>query len=646
MLIWRAMALALILRRALWGGVALGLLFYLALTFWLAHTAIFFPYQLDYGEGIVLWFTRQLALGHSIYKGLDGLPYASSNYPPLGMAFAVPFRALFGDTYIGGRWLNLASAMIVTAFVYRFVREEGTRPAAALSGLFFLGSTFVYHWVPLFRVDLIGLAFTAAGIFFVWRWQCKHDKSRSMNHERTYGPSPPQPAWDLVVAGLFFLAAIYTKHSLVFAPTAAVFAILMRSRRTGIAFAVALGVAAGGIFIALDALTQGGFAFGLVSSNATVWLWSTFQSTTNDFLWTYLVLIAFALWGWVTHLREKRVGILEIYVFAAVVSLGLAGRVGAWENYYFEAIICVCVFAGISLARMGKSGGFGDMLAAPWWLPLLLLIQLALFWREHDPAIAIKLMGVTRSGNQQLAPLVRSQNGIVISEDMGMLVTNEKPVDYYSFQYSSLAGSGQWDQHWEVQNLREGNFPLVILFQGTREDVDHYHDFTREFASALDYGYGLKLENERYKVYEPAPLAHLRGDDFDGQLELVGWSLVPDGSIRSGQTLTLTLVSNAERGLIKRFTAFAHLEDAGGGVVAQDDHEPRVGTYPSNQPYPTTLWAANEMMRDSFALRLPTSLGAGTYSLRVGWYDTNTKDRLSVTGGADYVELAQLDVKP
>jgi hypothetical protein len=649
MLRWRTMAL--LWRRALWGGVALGLLFYLALTLWLALSGIFFPYQLDYGEGIVLWFTRELALGHSIYKGLAGLPYASSNYPPLGMLLAVPFRTLFGDSYVGGRWLNFAATLIVAAFIFRIVREE-SRPsphppftslrggrgegttAALLSVLFFLGSTFIYHWIPLFRVDLIGLAFTVAGIYFVWRWDRTALDRYGVVRNKPYGlRTTPY----LILALLFFLAALYTKHSLLFAPVAASVALFLQDRRAGILFALAFVLSAGGIFLALDVWTRGGFAFGLITSNATLWLWNTFLPLTRDFLWTYLILLAFAVWSWVQRVRAQHFGVLEIYALAALASLGLAGRVGAWENYYFEAIFIVCVFAGLALGALFHRG-----LAASLWLPLLLLIQLALFWPAHNPALASHLMDYTTAGNQQVAPLVRAATGIVISEDMGLLVTSGKSVEYYTFQYSSLARAGVWDQHWEEENLRGGKFPLVILSQGTREDIDKYRNFTREFASALDFGYGLALEDARYHVYTPSPLQHLQSADFDGQLQLVGWSLTPDQNLRAGQTLTLTVVWRTGRKLRTNYTEFAHLEAANGDVVAQDDHEPRVGLHPNVQPYPTTHWAAGEMVRDTFTLHPSAS---GTFALRVGWYDSVTQERLSLADGNDFVQLANLEIR-
>jgi hypothetical protein len=104
--------------------VWLGLAVYLAMTLWLGFAGAVYPFQLDYGEGIVLEFTRKLALGQAIYKPLNVFPYASSNYPPVAMLLAALFRPLVGDTYIAGRLLNFATALMVGALVFAFVRAR------------------------------------------------------------------------------------------------------------------------------------------------------------------------------------------------------------------------------------------------------------------------------------------------------------------------------------------------------------------------------------------------------------------------------------------------------------------------------------------------------------------------------------------
>ncbi|MGE5139904.1 MAG: hypothetical protein ACM3JD_10600, partial [Rudaea sp.] len=500
---------------------------------------------------------------------------------------------------------------------------------AALAALFFIGSTFVYHWLPLFRIDLIGLAFAVGGLFCVWKWE---------RESISQGARASRIANHLVIAGFLFLCALYAKHSLLFAPAAAAVAIWLRDRRAAVYWSLSLGLAGGLIFGALDLLTGGGFYFGIVTSNATVWLWDIFLSLTREFAVTYVVLILLAAWGWLERVRDGKIGVLEIYAVTALGSVLLAGRVGAWQNYFFEPIVAVCIFAGLAAARLWQRRP-----EARWWLPVAFLLQLGLFWDQHDPAIAQRLMEEVRMGNEMAAPIVKNAQGTVIAEDMGLLVTNGKPVDYYTFQYSSLARAGLWDQHWEVDNLRAGRFPVVVLNRGTREDVDHFRNFTREFMSALDYGYALAIEDARYHIYRPSPLDHFGPVDFGGQLELVGWALNRN-PVHPGERLTLPVVWRAERKLDANYTAFLHLERANGGVVAQDDHAPRVGLYPDPQPYPTTRWAANEMVRDTFSLTLPSDLAPGTYSLRVGWYEPESDDRLSIKGADDSFELGKVEI--
>lgn len=625
MLRWRTMSR---LSQALWFVVVLGLLVYLGLALWIAWNGIFFPFQLDYGEGDALLFTHQLALGQPIYLGLETGTYATSNYPPLAFLLAVPGRALFGDNFIFGRWLDFAAAILVAAFIFRFVQAEAkSRFAALLATLFFLGSTFVYHWIPLFRVDLIGLAFTVAGIFCVWRWEKSASGARSSGR-RTNGY--------LVFAVLFFLAALYSKHSLLFAPAAAALAIFLKDRRAGVLFALGLGISGGAIFLALNQLTNGGWSFGILTANATVWRPEIFGGLMLSFFLTYGVLIVIAAWVWIARVRSRQWGVLEVYAPAALLSLALAGREGAWENYFLEAITVVCVFAGFGMAAWRQHQG-----AIQWALPLVLLLQLALFCNDHDPRIAMRLFDEVRAGNAHAAPLVRAAQGPLVSEDMGLLIMNGKPVDYYSFPYSTLARAGLWDQHWEIENLRAGKFPLVILFQGTREDVDNLRNFTHAFASALDYGYDRTSEDAHYAIYTPAPLEHLEPRaNFDDKIGLVGWTLAPNSpniapGLQAGDTLHLTTVWQALALLNARYKTFAHIEDAQGNVVAQDDHEPRQGSYP------TMRWADGEMVRDAYELRLPSNLAPGNYFLRVGWYDELTQDRLGVKGGADSVELTQ-----
>ena len=88
------------------------------------------------------------------------------------------------------------------------------------------------------------------------------------------------------------------------------------------------------------------------------------------------------------------------------------------------------------------------------------------------------------------------------------------------------------------------------------------------------------------------------------------------------------------------YTGFVHLLDAGGQIVAQDDHGPL-----QNQ-YPTTQWVGGEVVEDRYVLRLPPDLPPGEYTLEIGLYDANRPGlpRLKAADGRDSVRPGSLVV--
>ena len=619
------------LTRLAWCSVGLGLLVYLALTLWLGIVGLMYPYQLDYGEGIVLWFARQLAHGQPIYTGLTDLPYASSNYPPVALLLAAMLMPLLGDGYSSGRLLNFVAALSVTALIYHLVYgETRDRRAGILAALFFFGSPYIYHWIPLFRVDLIGLAFAFAGVYVLWKFD-RHSPTADRRTVVLY----------VLCLTVLFLLTLYTKHSLIAAPLAAFLTLWQRGRRIALAFAFALGTLGSALYLALDVVTRGGFTFGIIESNATVFLLEQLGTLVQNFVSTFPILLLLALWSWTARVRAKQMGALEWYAVTTFAALVMAGRVGAWENYFFEALAIVCVFAGFRLQESGFTSYVSRLLPpasrllTPALYPLLLFAQLVLMW--HDPRIAADLIARDTPANEELARVLARTSGLIISEDMGALVTSGQPVVYYTFQYSALAQSGKWDQQWELNGLRDGQFALVILERGTRENVEHYRRFTRQFVSTLDHYYARTRTIGKYELYTFAPLAHRQTAQFGDALTLIGWSLPEDWNT---DPLNLTIVWQAQRALARRYTAFVHLETASGEKIAQDDREPLGGIYP------TTRWAAYEMVRDVYTLRPARALTPGTYVLRVGWYDSATGERLPVAESVDdAVLLTTLQVK-
>jgi hypothetical protein len=77
-------------------------------------------------------------------------------------------------------------------------------------------------------------------------------------------------------------------------------------------------------------------------------------------------------------------------------------------------------------------------------------------------------------------------------------------------------------------------------------------------------------------------------------------------------------------------TAFAHLGEGTqqSALVSSHDSPPCQGLYP------TSRWHAGDVVPDSFAIPIAANAPTGQQPLLVGWYDSETQQRVTVTGGA------------
>lgn len=115
-------------------------------------------------------------------------------------------------------------------------------------------------------------------------------------------------------------------------------------------------------------------------------------------------------------------------------------------------------------------------------------------------------------------------------------------------------------------------------------------------------------------------LEHPLGVDFGGEVRLAGYDLEQEAG-----TLWLTLWWQALATPRADYTVFVHLFDPETqAIVAQSDAMPRGGAYP------TSWWAAAEVVSETVALPLG-GVEPGAYRLAVGLYD-RSQTRLQATG--------------
>ncbi len=130
-----------------------------------------------------------------------------------------------------------------------------------------------------------------------------------------------------------------------------------------------------------------------------------------------------------------------------------------------------------------------------------------------------------------------------------------------------------------------------------------------------------------------APATQFQLDkNFGDRARLVGLDL-PSATVNAGQHLPLTLHWQAIRPADKSWSVFVHLTDKQGNLVSQQDQLPGGGQFP------TTGWASDEYLADSYNLRIPADTPPGRQCcvLNVGFYDTNDFSRLPVLEDGEIV---------
>jgi 4-amino-4-deoxy-L-arabinose transferase-like glycosyltransferase len=123
---------------------------------------------------------------------------------------------------------------------------------------------------------------------------------------------------------------------------------------------------------------------------------------------------------------------------------------------------------------------------------------------------------------------------------------------------------------------------------------------------------------------------------FDGGMELRGVRL--DEQVDDAR-VSVTLYWRAAARPDFDYSAFVHLIDEAGQIVAQSDQSPGEAA-----GYPPTVWWPGDIMVDIHDISFPPTLVPGIYRLRVGLYRWDTGEQLAVSAaGQDVGRYAVLD---
>ena len=457
----------------------------LAILIFLIHglQAIGFNYPLDYGEGTVLNQTLRLMDGQPLYPtDISSPPYLISNYPPVFILLSAALMWLTGPSLLIGRVFVLAStigtAIVIGLIIKHFNPKHGYLPSLVGAGLFLI-IPHVLQWSAYFRIDLLAILFSVAGLYLVIK--------------------APEANRSILLAAVFFLLAAYTRQSFgLAAPVAATIWVWTKNRKQAIKLVLMYGITGLVIFGVIHILSQGGFFFHIIEANVNPFNWHTVEHFAKQIYqnlsWLIYLFGVYLLVGW--RFFRSYAFLVPYMLVSAAVAITI-GKVGSNVNYLLEICAAFAIFAGLLIGKSWELLPISDDLIPDldfekdkipppepiepkvrrnMWINLVILILIS--------AIIINQF-ITLSRESLLSPISnhreRIQMGIgyrliensileaslegpvLADEYSAMLSVNRIPFYIQPFAISQLAMANRWDQRGFLNAIEEHTFPLILI---------------------------------------------------------------------------------------------------------------------------------------------------------------------------------------
>jgi hypothetical protein len=500
------------LARRIATGVLLALLTYRAVLFGVAGlAAIRYPWELDYGEGIV-WQQMRWIFTSRAYGPIDQFPAIVFHYPPLYHAVTAISAGVLGtDELATGRAVSLLSTVaagIASAILVGLLLERRASRAArplwgVVAGLLVFTYLPVITWAPFMRVDMLAMALSLFGLVAAFT---------ALERPRL-----------IYLAALLFVAAIYTKQTSIAAPTAT-FAVLIALRPKlaiqGIAACLALGLAT---LLTLGWLTDGGFYRHIFLYNVNRpdlgrLSWILYAGGTQV---VYVGLAGFVIVRRLLDVRSKyrgkantraalgadltdtRLLIAAAYVLVSTLMLVLVAKSGSSINYFLEWFFALGLFVAMapSEARSIAAGPLQlrTFLAVGAIAALALGAVYAPLPRSDYDANSTRGRALT-----QLSSEIRAADKPVISDDMVLLIRSGREVLWEPAIFAELASVGSWDERPFVERIRRREFAFFITW-GQRGFGRFDERYNPAVADAIDAAYPIKEKRAGLIVHKPLP---------------------------------------------------------------------------------------------------------------------------------------------
>ena len=424
----------------------------LAFTSWqfLARALLYLrsPFSPDYGEGQVLALVQQVMRDGTLFSDVQRYPMLLSNYPPVFLLLNAGGFALFGPSLLQPRLLSLLAALALATFLFALLRRRtGDTWLAASFALLFFAPWFVQTWAATGRIDLPAQMLTVAGLYAFDRL----GSPRGLRRDLPF---------------LLFGLAFYTRQTTLVAPAAVLGSLLLEpSRRRELPRALAaFALPVLGALLGMSVATRGQAWLHLFPYAAAADY--DLARMARSYVGFFLLcgpLVALVLAGLARRPRALLRGPnlpLALYWLLSLAGLSTIAKEGAAQNYFIEPYVSTLLLAGVALAALVEGRPSARLL----WPAAVLLAAAAVTLASHGQNrlhLAIRAPERARAFIA-LDEAVRATEGPILSENMSVLVLNERRTWVDPWAVMLLAKKGLWDPDLLVGDCHREMFALVV----------------------------------------------------------------------------------------------------------------------------------------------------------------------------------------
>jgi len=427
-------------------------------------TAIHFPFELAYGEGVVLVQAGLIAEGFG-YQANTELPFIVFHYPPIYHLLVLIVRSAVSDGLVAGRIVTAISTMFLALIAgWSVISATGrkTGVSAVLAGLFtaflLLGHPNIRACSVLMRVDMTANALGLAGVLVACRARL------FLGHA--------------VTSLLLCTLAVFTKQTEILSLIAASTTVLLRAPRLAIIAGTIVGSAGLVACIGLQIVTDGGFLLHIITYNLNRFDWlsgvSRIRGEQANLALIAVITAAAVILGLQFRYRAFKTNgqtVTESMLILFVLNLfTIAGmwKSGASFNYLNMLYCSGAVLVGIALYRLLRSAfftrcaGFCLTLILAAWISGLPFERLPYFLELQSPAVLAELeTRIAEAGKP------------VLSDDMVLLIKAHSRAVVEPAIVTELAAMGLWDETPLLQFIAGDGFAFVISEGESFADARH-----------------------------------------------------------------------------------------------------------------------------------------------------------------------------